>query len=298
MTFELSDSLIQNILFAMENQDFKSALDARTCEIIPIKENVDENVIFTLPSWSSKDGFALLEEFTYSLHSPLAKQELKDVLLTGRGVFRNFKKVVKQYPEIERKWHFFKNRKMISRIYKWYNALRESWGLESLSEDFDNAEETSELVLSDFVFRDYSAQTDKEIILCAIEQFSDDSQIQAEVAHSIASINKHFFSYCGKESDLGFLCFSLSQEFAGCIIASPSDSGKVFAVKSFFVLERFRGLGIATELLNQFFSALKSKGAKWVVFSNLIVRDSMQPLFTRFGLKNLECGYLFDLTAV
>ncbi len=304
MTFELSDLLVQKILFAMENQTVKSALDATIPDVIYLNtqdekvNQIDENVIFSLPEWSSKDGYALLEEFAFSLHSPLVKQELKDILLTGRGVFRNFKNAVKQYPEIERKWHFFKNKKMMARIYQWYNALREGWGLESLVADADNFEETDELVLSDFVFKSFEDKSDKEAVLCAIKQISSDVSLDCPqgVLLALESINNYFFEY-GEKADIGIVCKSISGEFVGCIIGSfsPADCKKTIVVKTFFVQEGFRGLGIANELMSEFFES--AKGARQIVFPPSIVRESMQSLLTRFNFKNLGCGYYADLSA-
>ena len=296
MTFELSDSLVQKILFAMENQTEKSALDATIPDVISLDNNqTDENVIFSLPEWTSADGYALLEEFAFSLHSPLVKQELKDILLTGRGVFRNFKKAVKQYPEIERKFSFFKNKKMITRIYQWYNSLREDWGLEALSADFDNYEETEELLLSDFVFKSFE-ESDKEAVLCEIKHLTADERLDCpvQVEKAFESINSYYFDFGSK--NFGIISKTISEEFAGCIIGAQLLND-VVAVKAFFVKKSFRGLGIANELMTQFIQASKENGIRQIVFPNIIFRENMQPILTRFAFKNLGCGFYADLSS-
>ena len=113
MTFDLTDSLSDDILFAMEDQQNSRAVDAtKGCVVSSDSVEIDEVNYYALPEWSSGDGFSVLQEFTNNLHSPLAREELKRVLSGGRGVFRRFKDVIKSYPEVEHKWHVYKNAKM------------------------------------------------------------------------------------------------------------------------------------------------------------------------------------------
>ncbi|MBQ7159749.1 MAG: GNAT family N-acetyltransferase, partial [Treponema sp.] len=92
MIFELTDSIAQSIIFAMENQGETFVLDAKTGAVVPAEnQSADEDVIYSLPRWDSHDGFELLESFVSNLHAPKAKADLKHVLIAGRGVFRNFK---------------------------------------------------------------------------------------------------------------------------------------------------------------------------------------------------------------
>ena len=50
-----------------------------------------------LPEWDSAAGFKLREDFVSNLNSPLAHEALQEVLHSGRGVFRNFRNVIKDY---------------------------------------------------------------------------------------------------------------------------------------------------------------------------------------------------------
>lgn len=302
MTFELDDALLQKILFAMENQTEKSAIDARNSAVISYDGQPNESEFYALPEWSSADGFSLLEEFAFNLRSPLAAEELKDVLRSGRGVFRNFKKAVRQYPEVERKWHLFKNKKMTARVYQWYNSLRESWGLELLDIDSIEIAETEDLVQTDFVFRPYNSSVDRVQILDAIMRISDEQGAEiAGLPIAYRAINRQHFEYSRPENESGIVCRSLSDELAGCVIFAPcgdfgGEAGKIVSVTAFFVQKEFRGLGIAKELLTRFFAQLKTSGARLAVFAGAVASDEMKELFIMFGLKKIGFGYAVDLS--
>jgi len=153
MTFELDNILIDDILFHMENQDEIFVFDIRENQIInsmDMDDDDDENYI-SLPEWTPNDGYRLMEKFTASLKNPVVRQELTAALNKNRGVFRAFRDVLSQYPEVEKQWFKYKEQKIRSEIIAWYNALREEWGLEPIGAE---PEDTSPLVLEDFTFKE------------------------------------------------------------------------------------------------------------------------------------------------
>jgi len=150
MQFKLDNTLIDDILFHMENQDGEFALDTREGKVVSAPDSNDERCI-ALPDWEPKDGFRLMEKFVSGLKNPVARQELTDALNKNKGVFRAFRDVLTQYPEIEKMFHTHKKQKMKTEVINWYNALREEWGLEPIGTE---PEDTSMLVLEDFVIRE------------------------------------------------------------------------------------------------------------------------------------------------
>ena len=118
MTFELTDELADSIISALENQEKRFVVDSKSGLLAEKTQDFvcDEENFYELPSWDSKDGFDLMEGFVNELHSPMARNDLLNVLRSGRGVFRGFKDVLKSYPEVEKRWHFFKNRQLINYI--------------------------------------------------------------------------------------------------------------------------------------------------------------------------------------
>ena len=92
----------------MENQDVEYAVDAAEGQLVISDSDghvPDDEQYYSLPEWGPSDGFELREDFVNNLHSPLAREELQSAMHSGRGVFKNFRNVLKSYPEIDKRWH-------------------------------------------------------------------------------------------------------------------------------------------------------------------------------------------------
>ena len=296
MIFKLSDSLMDEILFAMENQTQEFCVDAEKNSVRPVEEAgvIDEENFYELPSWNSSDGFSLREDFVNKLHSPFARADLKRVLAGGRGVFRNFKKVLKEYPEVEKQWIFFKNKAMSLCITKWYNSLCESWGLEKqeLQED-----ETQELVESDFVFSPYDPQKDDRDISLGKDYLSDGikEQYGGSLGEAVDYLFRRQTEFPGEIS--GFVCRSQDDDFAGCILYSecPFNIEKSAALTDYFIIEKYSGLGIGRELLLKCAGCLKKGGFRWIIVSNILLPEGLKFLLEQSGFKKIGSGFAADL---
>lgn len=300
MIFELTDSIAKEILFYMENQEDEFVFDALSKKVLPISqadELSDEENICSLPSWSSKDGFTLLEHFTDSLKSKKIRSELKNVLINGRGVFRNFKIVLKKYPEIERRFYRFKEKEMRVRLMEWYNALRETWGLEKLEDEIDESEN---LLYEDFAFHKYNMLRDRGCIASGASAIADEilEDNPDELGKALAEIwLKHTDSF-GSESVNGFVCRTLSDEFAGCLLFSEclSSTKKAVALAACFVAQNYRGLGIAKELFSICFSDLKIRGVQWFIIADSAIPQAIEPLLiNHFGFKKTGACFVATL---
>lgn len=293
MVFDLTDSIAQDILFAMENQEADFVLDAQSGTVVPAtQKSADEETVYSLPAWNSHDGYEMLESFVSGLHAPKAKQELKNVLIAGRGVFRNFKTVIKQYPEVERKWYFYKEKQLRFRLMEWYNALRESWGLETLSEDID---EYDDLIEEDFVFRAYNPAQDKDCIAAGADAvFAEFEQsAEGELGQAYAAL----WRTCDRkgESENGFVCRTLTDEFAGCLMIAPfpSCAKQTVMVTRLFVNQNYRGLGIARALLSFCMSQLRADGVRWFIITR--IPQILEPMLIRSGFAKNDFGFVADL---
>jgi len=158
----MDNILLDQILFYMENQDSDFFLDTQERKIIDILNNEAEYDLeeemennkerfITLPRWLPNDGYRLMEKFSATLKNPVARHELAQALNRNKGVFRAFRNVLEQYPEIEKMWFSYKDTEMKKEIYLWYNALREEWGLTPVGSE---PEDTSSLVLEDFFIKE------------------------------------------------------------------------------------------------------------------------------------------------
>ncbi len=302
MVFALTERLADEILQALENQEQKFLVDAQNSILVSVENfSADEDSFFSLPEWNSSDGFALMEDFVSTLHSPIAKDELQQILHSGRGVFRNFKDTLKKYPEVEKLWHRFKNRKMRLYINGWYNQLREIWGLEKLDHE---PEETGDLIQDDFNFESYSSSNHEEVLFNLKNAASGEIENSAseELKRALFDLWIQQFEEGNLQTQIGIVCHSNSDEFAGCITAKPvygktnsRGTDKIVVLTSFYVLEKFRGLGIGSELLELFINTLKDQKKKWVLLTNTIIPDSLMPLLIRNGFERMGSGFVAKL---
>ena len=149
----------------------------------------------------------------------------------------------------------------------------------------------------DFSCEDYDCSADKKTILFNIPADAyDEQEIPSEVTSAIYRMWRNQFEKDDSSIQMGDVCYSLSDEFAGCITASSlfSSQDDLMTVTSLFVPEQCRGLGIGTELLNLCITKLENLGKKWVLIPNFIKPDVLEPLLTRLGFKKFSSGYILQ----
>ena len=298
MIFDLTDSLCADILFAMENQQKNFALDAHNSKIIQCDlESIDEENIYSLPQWTSADGYGLLESFITKFKGVKAYGELKQILLEGRGVFRNFKTTLKKYPEVDKRFHFFKNKEMKAVVYEWYNALRESWGLESLDQDFY---EYDDLVLEDFTFRAFDASLDCENVCDTAGAFFE--ELKGRFPDGLGeAVSRQFKAQLDMNSlalgrKQGLICRTLTDEFAGCLLYSKLSSNESAAVLDALLVEQnYRGLGIARELLSRSISTLTRDGIQIFIINNSFVPKLLKSTLIQLGFEEKDFAFAAEL---
>ena len=298
MTFTLTESLLNQIQSALENQEKQFLVDAAKSELVEKTDGLkgDEQNFYELPEWDSAAGFKLREDFVEGLNSPLAHEALQEVLHSGRGVFRNFRNVIRDYPEVEKKWHTFKNAKMLCYINDWYNNLREVWGLEKL----DYVPESDDcLIHDDFSFMEYNSEAHRqELILLANTAFKERNEnLSEELSQAFYNIWLEQFTAGSRRGELGFVCRSFSEDSAGFVtVACVSEKQeKVMIMTSLFVPVAFRGLGIGTELISMCLSELKKRGKSWLILPKMLVPDFLESLLLRTGFNRIDFGYTVEL---
>jgi ribosomal protein S18 acetylase RimI-like enzyme len=288
MQFELTEILMDNILFAMEDQAGDFLLDAQNGEVIGGAEGFDEAVeedgerYIGLPEWDSSSGFRLMERFTAALRNPLIREELSAALNRGRGVFRAFKDILEQRPETEKLWFAFKEREMKRQIIRWYNGLREEWGLQRIGEE---PEDTGDLVLEDFRFRrglpEDRAAAEALHALC-LRKFRE-----AAAENSIGLPPEE--SPWAFPGDLSVMVETSGGDFAGYIAALKREAA--LHICALEVRPEYRGLGIGEALLSRLLAAAGEQGIARLSldlpagaegFSRALIRESFQPYTVRY----------------
>jgi len=319
MQFELTEALIDDILFAMEDQMGEFMLD--TVEGV-VSGGVDGPDFFDddlddddgeggeryidLPEWDSADGFRLMERFAAGFRNPIVREELTSALSLGRGVFRAFKDTLGRRPEAEKLWYAYKEKEMRREIIRWYNGLREEWGIEKIGEE---PEDTDDLVLEDFRIRPLR----KEDIFMAeelhrryIEEarntlIGEDAAFLANgsangtangYANAILEEAQTLRTISGSSFEQGLAVESGGGEFAGYI--SGFKKGTVFYIQNLEIKDKFRGLGLGEALLVKFLECLDPTEVEQVLldlpswaegFSRVLRRESFKPYTVRYWLE-------------
>ena len=316
MQFELTQALIDEILFFMEDQSGDFVLDTREGAVFNTEFDIlddedddgvpDDDRYISLPDWGPSDGFRLMEHFTAGLRNALVREELSAALDRGRGVFRAFKDTLSRYPETEKLWFAWKDREMKREVISWYNSLRETWGLELIGEE---PEDIAGLTLEDFRFRDAVAEDAASAEglhrLCLDELSGGEGELPAD----------GIFSGMGEwvfPGDMGFVVETAGGEFAGYISAArldvsiagrmnisegspPDNSLRTCAVCAVEVRPEYRGLGLGKTLLARLVEqADKEKIPNVIIdlpagqehFSRALVREFFKPCVQRYSRRS------------
>ena len=298
MIFELTDALMEEILFAMEDQGGYYLLDIRTGDITnpefdtmecedEIEDMEADDHFISLPEWSPQDGFRLMERFAAGLHNPIVQEELNSALNRGKGVFRAFKDIIGQYPETEKQWFSFKEREMKREVIGWYNALREEHGLELIGPE---PEDTSALVSEDFTMREGNANdSDKAAALhkLFLEALYKNSGEDAQAIFE--SMNRWVFP-----GDICIVAVNSESEFSGYICATRCDSSSAH-ICALEVVSEYRGLGLGKALLGKFLEKAERDNIQNITvdiaidednFSRALLLENFNPCVQRYLRKS------------
>jgi len=253
MSLPLTSALLDQILFAMEDQDSFSVLNLATRQV---ESCADENEcadghILPLPSWSSTDGFRMMREFSEGLHNPSVQAELRAVLDSGQGVFRRFKLVLKPRDLLYRQWLRFKRKFMEEKVRLWIDQ----WPEVVFEDPSDPAfgVDTGGLLAADFTFREGRADEAPRLEDWDLEAcheagrgvFGDES----DPGYSeYFRRGRHY-----QEGDRFWVAENPQGEWAGVVWSrrwTASHGGaEVIEVLLWFVDPEYRGLGLGSVLL-------------------------------------------------
>lgn len=311
LDFELSPELIDNIAFGMENQDHEFYLDTEEGRLVEADEvpEADRSSeesggdrFVHIPEWRSVDGFHLMERFVDSLHNPVYREQLRNILSSGRGVFRQFKNALKERKDIEQLWFRFKEREMRRIVVEWYNDLREAEGLSRVP-PLDEAEvSTEELVAADFLLDriELAAEELEELDKRAFaELFPQESPPMRELLRELARAGT---PGPGEPSSLILGARTPAGELAGFLWAVDYDAAdeeekseeRLRRVLQLYVLKEFRGLGIARTLVHELCRRSKSEQITYVLFElrgngavleGFLEREGAEPLVDELVLE-------------
>jgi GNAT superfamily N-acetyltransferase len=297
MQFELTEALIDDILFSMEDQNGEFCMDTQDGTVAEgpdielydaAEEEEDSRRYIALPEWDSSEGFRLMERFAAGFRNPPIRDKLTAALDRGKGVFRAFKDVLSDHPEAEQLWFAFKRREMRRVIVNWYNSLREEWGLERIGVE---PEDTDDLVLEDFRFRDGGPEDGETVEAlhrqCLQERIRDAAGPQTE-GGNIPAAGTEGWVFPGNAA---LVAETGGGEFAGYISVCFADGAARIAALE--VRPEYRGLGLGEALLVRILAKIDPRDTRGVLielpagargFSRVLIRESFRPLSTRYWL--------------
>ena len=272
MEFTLDNELVEQIIFAMEDQQSEYCVHRDSGELLREDEIEEmeseeeaEDPFVPIPDWRPVDGFLMMEKFVARLRNPLLRDQLKDALTSGRGVFRKFKDILKTSPEIERLWFNFKERELRRVVWQWYNDNRELAGLQRLEEEPESEEGLEDLLAGDFAIvkiehrhledlqeldqRSFAARFPEADSERAAELFRE-SRERLPDPHSAGSVV--------------FVAETPDEEFAGFVWAveqsDPLVPGRILRVQQLAVVQRYQGVGLGAMLLKRLIAEARDRG--------------------------------------
>jgi len=294
MKEELTPELIDRIIFGMENQSEDLIFDRGSYSLVPREEATGDagelkEGAYDLPPWDSVKGFQLMENFVLHLRNPIVKEGLREALSAGRGVFRNFKNVLKQRPDIERRWFAYKEREMTRIVEDWFSRILELEGQARFATTLGpEEEETEELILADFQFQQMEEGVPetlgfetrgrhREAVEAALKYGPPCNVLRAitpgnETAGFIRAREVRFPDNDPRSSDV------------------PS-----IEVVEWFVLEEYRGLGLGKALMRQFIEESYSKGFEKVLLHLQGPNLELENFVEREGFTPYEVSLSLDL---
>jgi predicted GNAT family acetyltransferase len=156
----LTDSMIDDIAFAMEDQEMDSAFSIKRTVVVNRSDEGegDDELLVDLPNWTSRDGFSLMREYSESCPDAKVRKLLaKELDSHQKGVFRRFKDCLAQYPELLSQWYAFKQFRMARIIRQWYGSLGGEIGKAPELFDFDLAKSHAQLLSSITIEQGYGS---------------------------------------------------------------------------------------------------------------------------------------------
>lgn len=280
--FQLTDAILERIVFAMEDQTNKWLIDLRTGDIVDQSEVREKDLeavperYAELPFWSSRQGFAILEAFAATVTSPPElKLALNAALRRGKGVFKAFRQALSGNETLYRRFQEFKLNAMRHTIEKWMQAIQEDEILTTIKEEPEDLADivASELQLQTVALR--KAPFDVELFMHnnATETYSSyppalSKWALLEIQEKLSARNQEpWIAYASVDGTyplvLGIYSLKLLKDTACC------------TVWGIFTAKEFTTMGIEWPLLDRISSAASAAGASLIILDGLFFPSSL-----------------------
>lgn len=249
--FDLTEAILERIIFAMEDQSKSYVINLDTGELQPRPDLAMPENLALPPDWTSEDGFKILETFAIRSSNIVLKKALQKVLGRGKGVFKTYKALLAEFPEEETRFRLYKQAVMKRKIESWLDDQREIAGLARLGSE---PEELDELADFEFQFESFPIHTAMAECSAFLESYFLDEipglpcEILAyEKSELVAFILNHehsaqAFTFRGADETLIALLIALPV---------PANTQPLGLVRFVGALRDFRGMGLELRLLEE-----------------------------------------------
>ena len=299
--FELDAATLRRLIFALEDRTQHYAVRLNDGEVIPV-ERLDRDVVarlhtapldprqqyVTLPDWTSKQGFAVMEAFAEQ-QDPAARAVLSEALHTGQKAFRTFKNSAKQL-SLERRFHRYKTRRLRTVLRAWHTELRELAGLDATELGADE---------------ELDGLAEEDILVFAMERVPStligelDLQAYREVYHRLdPALSGYLYRRrrmqtppIGDPRSSVWAAETPEHDLVGFLwyFSDLLDRGdRIVWIEQLYVLQSYRRLGVADSLVRHALQPLLDRPGIHVVCNVPAASDGVHELFARYGLGALQ----------
>lgn len=294
--FELDATILERIIFAMEDQSRSKVIELRTGNLADRPAGPLSPQFADPPRWTPADGFALMEGFLDRLTDASLKRELKSVLSLGKGVFKGFRAVLARHPDAESRYRAYKNAALRYRIESWMDEMRESLGLERLGlepEDFGDLHD-EELSLRTTTLDQFPFDI-RSFVDAAFEESLETipaAPAELERRETLVFLGRkppeiHVLHYDDTEGEPMAVAAAALEE-------SAPDSGApaIGIIRFIHVQSDFRALDLEIKLIAGMNELLRQKGATAVLLRCGFLRPSAAEGFAERGFLPAGTQYL------
>ncbi|MFW5695770.1 MAG: UPF0158 family protein [Alkalispirochaeta sp.] len=307
--FEMRDPIVRQVIFAMENQNIRYLMDMTKGQLVrpdtvPEDERpssgseIDPVARYQpLPEWSSADGFQLMEQFVTELHNPIVRDQLQEILVSGKRVFRRFKDALKEYPEVERKFYAFKFLQMRNVVFEWYNSIRELRGLEILELGAD--EEIDDLVLTNVTV--HEAHPVPATVITELDRqafFEALSDHPEPVVRYLYKERRRRLPSAGDARSVVIAAYTPMDDLCGFVWSIRDmldDSSSIATMVQVYVLPEYRGLGIGSTIVDYTVNTLRKRSVSSILANFPGSSEPIYALLERAGFRDIRRDLVLTL---
>lgn len=112
------------LMSALEEGESCEGLPAWELQLLPQAKEIfgGSERYEEIPTRPSYEGYNLMVEFSEEVKSHKIRRELS-IALDGKGAFRRFKNVLRDYPDVEKEWYKFKSERDREVVKEWLESI-------------------------------------------------------------------------------------------------------------------------------------------------------------------------------